>query len=155
MTNTQPISPFRRNELYIGHAGKKGRGLFCHEDISVGEVIEISPGLVFPEADAVHIRETLFVNYCFSVKDLTGGLLAWAKKIIGQPPESGCLVLGVTSFCNHSAAPNAKLSALKEQNTVFYVLRALRDIPADEEIQIDYGPAWISSRQQEDNPGFA
>jgi uncharacterized protein len=144
MFTIKPTTLFRRNELYILNTGEKGRGLFCREDIKLGETIEVSPMVVYNEADDEHINETLLADYCFSARDLPESICALAK--IQNPTKAGCIAMGIISFCNHSLTPNAAITKIKEQSTIFCRLEAGRDIPHDEEICIDYGSTWFFFR---------
>jgi SET domain-containing protein len=55
-------------------------------------------------------------------------------------------MLGYGSFYNHSSDPSAEYIEEVEDTLTF---KALREIPAGEEITIDYGSQWWEDRELE------
>ena len=111
----------RNPNLYIAASDLEGRGVFCAESISEGEIIEICPVLILPKGDQIHIEKTKLYHYYF---------------IWGEQDESIGIVLGFGSLYNHSADPNAEYYPdVAHDSLKFY---ALKDIPAGEEILVNY-----------------
>ena len=99
-------------KFYIGETKDKGKGLFAKRDIKKGELILIrKDGKIYTEKGMISssIKEDHFMQ------------VGWDKFMHISSP--GC-------YGNHSCDPN---SGIKENKTF-----ALRDIPKDEEITVDY-----------------
>lgn len=108
------------SKLYIQKAGRKGRGVFTHYPINVGEVIEFSPYIEIPAKDYKYLDKSVLGYYWYEVK---GYITA--------------LGLGYTSLYNHSKRPNAEFNLDSQHRTI--TIKALKRIGFDEEITIDYG----------------
>lgn len=110
--------------LRIGSAGEMGRGLFATKDFLTGELIERAPLLCTDHPLQMQIipQFTAFGDYVFEFFDED------------DDPYSIGLVLGFTSYCNHSSRPNAHY----EFDGEFCELRALRDIRSGTQIKINY-----------------
>ena len=107
--------------LYYGPSDRHGRGVFCAQDISAGDVVEIAPVIAFPDLDPNEFRETTFYKYYF----------LW-----GRPATQIAITLGYGALYNHSASPNMEtIQDLDEQTVVF---TARRDVVAGDELTIDY-----------------
>jgi SET domain-containing protein len=97
----------------------KGRGVFARRRIRAGEVIERVPVLVFPIAALDDAMDGPGLDaYCF----------LWSRSTVA-------LALGYGSLYNHSYRPNATYDDEGRRTKVF---KALRDIPAGEEITVNY-----------------
>ena len=107
--------------LYYGPSQVQGRGVFCARDIAAGSTIEIAPVVPLPDMDPVDLEATSFFSYYFM----------W-----GVTEEVPALVLGFGTLYNHSNDPNA--DTIQDLEAVSVVFTAIRDIPAGEEIRIDY-----------------
>ena len=110
----------------------KGRGLFALRAFERGTTIERAPVLVLPAAAHVHLDQTALYDYYF----------AWGQ------PEQIALVLGYTSFANHSYQPNARYE--KDVAAGLVMLVALQDIEAGDEVTVNYNgdpddeaPLWF------------
>jgi len=135
----------RKSGLYIKHVPPKGRGVFCREAIAAGEIIEVSPVLIFAEDDAEGMQYTSLSDYLFgATSSYSPG--TYIRLNIFDTSKAVSLPMGITSFCNHLADANASYAAAEEDNIPFFVLGAVRDIPADTEICISYGSAWFDIR---------
>jgi len=111
-----PVSP--PTAIEVKRSKGKGRGVFATRLIEEGEVIERAPVLVFHEDEMYG-------------SDLGRYVFGWGPHHVG-------LVLGYGSLYNHSYKPNACFADIGQRVKVF---SALRDIPAGEEITINYnGP---------------
>ena len=133
----------RKKGLYLKHVPPKGRGVFCSEPITAGEIIEVSPVIIVADDDKNHIAKTRLVDYWFNCKKLfSHNIYGWAD--VANEAEATCFSLGITSICNHLVDSNATYEAAEEGNMPFFVLKAARDIPQDTEICINYGVAWFA-----------
>jgi len=93
----------------------KGRGVFARRFIPAGTVIETVPVLSLPAED---VQATPLAGFCF----------LWGRDTVALP-------LGYGALYNHSYDPNAEYLDRAQLTKSF---RALRDIPAGEEITINY-----------------
>ena len=108
-------------DLYIQNIEKKGRGVFCNEDIAAGEVIEFCPVIVLPADQQSHLDQTVLYDYYF----------LWGEDQIDM-----ALALGFGSLYNHDYQPNAYYETYFEDRMI--VIKALSHIPAHTEICISY-----------------
>lgn len=103
-----------------------GRGVFAKKSFKQGETIEIAP----------FICDTTFSfqNYVFQSH---------------LPDYKSILVLGYGSIYNHSKQPNIKYNLISTENDplkMFFKYYANQDISKNEELTINYGSSWWSSR---------
>lgn len=116
----------RHPALRVAELAGKGRGLVSAAPISRGETLEVAP--VIPlRRDELGARAEGIFSYPFD----------WP-----EPPFVEAVALGLISLINHSPTPNAdwELDIPNRGIRLF----AARDIPAGEEITIDYGiPLWF------------
>ena len=108
----------------------KGRGVFARRPIRKGELIEKVPMLVLP-AEEYHdsLGGTSLANYCFN----------WQEGTVA-------LALGYGSLYNHSPKPNLEYVQDDPQTVTFL---ASRTIEPGDELTIDYGEEWWSTRNKE------
>lgn len=67
---------------------------------------------------------------------------------IKQPELSSAVVMGIQAFCNHGGkVQNAEISWDETKDTVYYILTAIKDIPAGTEICTTYGEGWFDDRK--------
>jgi SET domain-containing protein len=118
---------------YVRFIEDKGRGVFTDKKINIGDIIESSPVIEFPEEDWKHVAETVINSYCFF----------W-----GEDRKRGALALGHGSLYNHSYKPNAKYIRKVSEKVIDFV--AIKDIEAGEEITVNYNgvpddnePVWF------------
>ena len=145
MFKIKPITVFTHPGLYLQNLPAKGRGVFCAEDVKAGDVLEVAPLLIFNESDTAQFANTLVHDYYFTTSTLPQEMTARAG--VKDAQKGSFLVMGISSFCNHLLDPNAKASTAGEYSTVFYKLTALKDIPKDTEICINYGISWFAARR--------
>lgn len=107
--------------LYILDTEKKGRAVYCVEDISKDSLIEICPVIIMNSADTDTIHTTRLHDFYF-VWDIEKGTSA--------------IALGYGSLYNHSEKPNAEFLVSKETAEIRII--ATEDIPSGTEIMIDY-----------------
>ena len=98
---------------------KRGRGVYADHDFHRDQIIEESPVIVIPAAEAGFITASTIGQYCYDWGD---GELA--------------LGLGCASLYNHEAKPNASYEMDYEHDTI--ILTAIVDITEGEEITICY-----------------
>ncbi len=107
--------------IFVAPSDLHGRGVFAARDIGAGEIIEICPVLLFPKAQLPHVRQTMLDDYYFD----------W-----GNEGDMFALALGYGSIYNHDYDANADYDMDFDAETLDIL--ALRDIPAGEEITINY-----------------
>lgn len=124
-------------ELYIKDTDKKGRGVFCTEDIPADTMIEICPVIVCPPQDRKLIDESYLYNYYFLWED---------------DHASTAIALGYGSLYNHSYQPNARYETYYEEQVIKFI--AIKDIPAHTEITVNYNydsddqtPVWFDEEK--------
>lgn len=108
---------FKNNKVEVLPAGKKGRGVFAKKDLKKGALVEISPVIIIPEEDWIHIEETILGDYVFETEE-------------GEV----CLALGYSSIYNHSFSANASFNPHED----YIEIKATRDIERGEEVCLDY-----------------
>lgn len=138
------LTLYRHNGLYLKHLMDKGRGVFCLQDIKADEILEISPLLLFSEADTHMLQKTVLKDYIFNANPLPEKFLRASG--YENPAKTVALPMGICSICNHMADPNSTYSFELDDMSAFAVLKAKRDIPKGEEISVSYGDAWFAIR---------
>jgi len=106
--------------LYIRRVEGKGRGVFTDERIRKGEDIEFGPVIVLDEDEIAHVEQTKLEQYIFS----------W-------PGDKAAVGFGYLSMYNHDDDPNAHFIVVASESAM--LIKAIKDIPADSEIVVDYG----------------
>lgn len=118
--------------LYIAETELKGRGMFCHEAIAADTIIEVSPVIVMPGKDRENLDKTLLHDYIFE----------WTPE--GEE-KMCCMALGNIPIYNHSYTSNCEYFMDYEQQTM--MIKSVRDIPAGEEITINYNGDWNDEKK--------
>ena len=139
------IPALRRKEgLYLDNAGHKGRGVFCKTAIKRGEILEVTPALVLNEKATTLADKTALLNYTFII----GGISKAQRKRAGMKNsgKASAVVMGILSFCNHGEEPNAEILWEERAGTLYYLLRATKNIPKRTEICTTYGDDWFKER---------
>ena len=111
-------TPDARKHLYFKPVEGRGRGVFCSRPISRGEIIDVAPVVVISERERAALEQTQLANYYFKYYD------AWA------------VVMGIPSLLNHDKDGNVHCHS--NLAATVYVFYAIRDIPADTELLLDY-----------------
>ena len=107
--------------------GPYGRGVFAARDFAKGESVESCPTLELPE-DTVTGR---LGDYVFGS---------------GEDEHEVILLLGYGMLYNHSSEPNCEYIQEAPRVIMFQTLRA---VEPGEELFIDYGEEWWSTRNRE------
>lgn len=115
------MSTTQRPGLYIIPHEIKKRCLACAEFIPKGELIELCPVIVLSPKDTELVHKTKLHDYYF-VWDLE--------------TKSSAIALGFGSLYNHSDTPNAEFELMIADEMIR--IYAIADIPAGEEICLDY-----------------
>ncbi len=115
------MSTTQRPGLYIIPHKIKKRCIECAENISEGELIELCPVIILSPEDTELIHKTKLHDYYF----------VWDIET-----KSSAIALGFGSLYNHSDTPNAEFELMVADQMIR--IYALRDIPAGEEICLDY-----------------
>ena len=111
--------------LTIVDTPKMGRGVFSSEKIMAGTIIEISPVIVMNAEERLLLDQTSLHDYIFEC---------------GAELNQCCLALGDVSFYNHSSLSNCEYEM--DYATASITIKAMRDIPAGEELFINYNGNW-------------
>lgn len=107
-------------KVYIGQAGKKGRGVFARTRISRGVVLETSPYIRIPPKDDKKLTDTIINSYWFQLD-----------------AKTAVLGLGFVSLYNHEPIPNAEALIDRKKRTI--TIKTIRPIRPKEEVTINYG----------------
>lgn len=94
----------------------KGRGVYASKSIRKGEVIEICELLLIKKSEVPPSLESYVYEHS---------------------PKMVALALGVGSLFNHSDTPCAEFYF--DERKIHLVIRALKKIPSNQEITINYG----------------
>lgn len=119
--------------LFIAESDLGGKGVFSGETLEEGDLIEICPVIVLPEADLPAIHGTRLHDYYF----------LW-----GEEQQQCAIALGYGSLYNHSYEPNARYLIDYEHDTIdVYCIRTIQ--PGDE-VTVNYNgeptdstPVWF------------
>ena len=107
--------------LYFAASDIHGRGVFCAHALKKGDLIEICPVIVLPQEEIDMLTRSHLNGYYF----------AW-----GAAMDHAAIALGFGSLYNHAIEPNAEFVPDYSDATIEFT--ALKDIPAGEEITVDY-----------------
>jgi uncharacterized protein len=111
--------------LTIVDTPKRGRGVFTSELIAAGTIIEISPVIVMGPEERVLLDQTRLHDYIFE----------W-----GEDQKQCCMAMGYVPVYNHSGLSNCEYEMDYTSETI--TIKAMRDIPAGEELLINYNGDW-------------
>jgi len=136
-----PADPNIR-DVRMGTVEGRGRAMFACRKFSKGELIERAPVIPINEKQWPSAEKTILSDYAFD----------W-----GEHDEHAAIALGYVSIYNHSYTPNAQLEELLDELMMEVV--AIRDIPAGEEITINYNGdpesqdrLWFTQRNPSPKP---
>lgn len=114
-------------KIMISDSSKAGRGIIANKYIKKGEIIEECPYL---EDYATSFQGNDLYNYIFQSHN---------------DPNKMILLLGFGSLYNHDNNNNAYYINNEKKKNYFNII-ALRDIVKNEEICINYGEGYFTSR---------
>ena len=109
--------------LFVAPSENRGRGVFTAEELSEGQVIEISPVLVLTAEERNEVERTRLHDYIFE----------W-----GNDRAQCCVAWGYLSMYNHAEPPNC--TYVMDFEEAMISIRTLRVIQEGEEIFISYLP---------------
>jgi SET domain-containing protein len=115
--------------LYIGPAGKKGRGVFTKLEIEEGTIVEISPVIVMEAQDRKLVDQTLLHDYIFE----------W-----GNRKGQCCMALGYLALYNHSYQANCEYEM--DYGLELITVRAMQRIASGEQLHINYNGDWNNNK---------
>lgn len=118
------IQPWVSESVEVRESGMEGKGVYAVKPIRAGDVIGVFGGLVVPETKIEELSRTVPADRL----NLDHAMYIYPGFIMLHDYENGCDPL---CFINHSCEPSAKVV-----NGI--VLKAMRDIPAGEEISWNY-----------------
>ncbi len=125
--------------VYIKDTGTaKGRGVFAFRAFGQGEIVEISPVVLFQ------------MNYNSLPKVVKTLVFDW--EMLAGKERTHAMALGYGSFYNHSNPANLRYEADSENDLIRFI--AVRDIDVDEELTINYcaeGGAAVSNEENDNN----
>jgi SET domain-containing protein len=123
------VVPYQKIYLYVAASPGKGRGVFAGEFIPKGSLIESCPVIVISAADRQLTDQTRLVEHLYE----------WIPEAKDRPAGdvSDAIITGYGLLYNHSRNPDAQYIRNYDSLTMDFI--ALRDIPKDCEIHIDYG----------------
>lgn len=107
--------------LYMLDSEERGRGMYCINDISEGDLIEVCPVLIIPKCELPIIHKTTLHDYYF----------LW-----GEDMDQCVIALGYGSIYNHEVECNADFHLDMPNKTIDII--AISDIPAHTEITLNY-----------------
>jgi len=107
--------------LYVDASLVSGRGVYCPQDLSAGQLIEVAPVIRLPAKDLDRIHATTLHDYYF---------------IWGEEDQQVGIVLGYGSLYNHDPSPNAEY--VPDFNRDVLTFYTLKEIPANTEITVNY-----------------
>jgi hypothetical protein len=116
--------------LFIRKTNSKGRGVFTSESIPADTIIEEAPVIVMSAGDRILLDKTLLHDYIFE----------W-----GADKEECCMALGLIPVYNHSYHSNCEYFMDFEEEKIH--VKTVRDIPAGEEISINYNGDWNNEKK--------
>lgn len=138
MTQLRPAAPAQDVAVgairaRLGAAPGKGRGVFAALDVKAGEIVVTDACIDLTAADNAALAGTLVDDYVFAHP---------------KSDARGLLVLGLASLANHADDPTVATEFAYDRDLGWFVtLRALRDIPAGDEITRRYAcPPWFNVR---------
>jgi SET domain-containing protein len=123
--------------------GTIGYGLFAEKDLSAGDFIGEYAGVVRKINmiyGTINMIYGTINEYCFAYPTAA---LSFRKHIIDARHKGNEI-----RYANHSDTPNCESMGVVFGEILHIILRAIQDIPANEEITYDYsGYYWLTKRK--------
>lgn len=123
------FNPFIDPRLYIKWIEGVGHGVFARERISKDTFVEIAPVVPF---DPKESHGGQLTNYAVS----------WGPRL--------AVGLGWTMVYNHGDDNNCEFSM--NQHDGLLAIISIKDIEAEDQLTVNYGPDWFASRNMEKRP---
>lgn len=135
------------NQLYIKEVMGKGRGVFSKKDIKAGEIVEVSPVVIFKYTVITDTSENkiwvdnerILVKTIVEKKEIPDEIdnivFHWSDLTKNTKKES-CIALGYGSLFNSANPSNMKYEADEKNNSILFI--AVVDIAKDTELTINY-----------------
>ncbi|KAF2704829.1 protein methyltransferase [Pleomassaria siparia CBS 279.74] len=129
-SSSVPIPLQRCTNLVLISDTPKGRGVFATQDIPARTVIDVCPVLILGlEENVKHIEKTQLYHYTYNWPIIDQD---------GKKKHTQAIILGLGSMFNHSTQEQ-NVGWERNLNGQVITYRALRNIPAGEELCISYG----------------
>ena len=119
--------------VYAGRTKGMGRGMFTHEKLEAGILIETAPVIVMDSNDRVNLDKTLLHDYIFE----------W-----GEDRKQCCMSLGYISLYNHSFDANCEYEMDFKKQVIS--VRTVKPVKKGAELFINYNgdadnkkPVWF------------
>ena len=100
---------------------KYGRGLYASRDLYANEIVEVAEILILSTSDTIKVNETDLQYYTFVFNS-----------------NQDCLVLGNGEIFNHDDNANVVYNLVQYGDRVKMVFKTIRDVPAGEQLFINY-----------------
>lgn len=120
-------APFLDSRLFMKWTKEFGHGVFTRENIPNNTFVEIAPVVVFDPKEVIDGSEVM--NY----------VVSWETNL--------AIPLGWTMVYNHSDESNCVFSMNSCEKLMAIV--TIKEIKANEQLTVNYGPDWFSSRGME------
>lgn len=116
--------------FYLKNTKNKGRAIFAKKNIEKGLLIQACPIILFKYPEEL-VLPTEIENIVFDYEE-----------------NDLCFIaLGIGSLFNHCDKNNINYKLNKKNNLLYF--KANRNILKNEELTVDYGESWFSSRNME------
>lgn len=135
----------RKQGLYLKDTKARGRGVFCTQTVRKGEILETTPAILLNDAEARHTDKTILQDYVFEIGSISAALRKRLR--VKSTDDAHCVVMGILSYCNHDEEPNAEILWMESKGSLYYMLRAVKNIPKNVEIVTGYGDGWFDDRR--------
>jgi SET domain-containing protein len=115
--------------LYVSQTPRMGRGVFTDNPIPEGSIVEVSPVVAMDASARGLLDRTPLHDYIFE----------W-----GEDRTLCCMALGYVPLYNHACPSNCEYEMDYAEMTI--TVTAMRDIPAGEELTINYNGDFDDAR---------
>lgn len=164
----EQLNILKMDNYYLKNTINKGRGVFANRDFQIGEIVEVSPVIVFDYQTSITTSEVkLFINneptlvkkeiYKDNLPNEINNIIFNWSSLIRNGKKESCIALGYGSLFNSANPSNMKYIA-DEKNMLLNFI-AIRHIKKHEELTINYsgingdnlseGNCWFDHRNIE------
>jgi SET domain-containing protein len=131
--------PFIKDQIYLKKLSEIGGwGVFTNEDIKKGEVLELSPVMIYPKKI---IDMSIYIMIGEGMKHADVKIDQYA---IIWDNDHAALMFGYLSLYNHSDKNNTTFFKNDDEHLIGVL--AIRDIKKEEQITVSYGPDWFATK---------